>query len=576
MPFSFPFSWQPSLKSAYNGLRGPLIAALLAFLAALPCALMLPAMDRDESRFIEASAQMLESHDFININFQQTPRWKKPVAIYWMQAASAQLFGGGAVRDAFPYRLPSLLGIALAAFAIGWGGARAFGTRTGTKAALLFAVSFIASTEAFSGRSDALLTGCISLFMAALARIYLATRDLSADDPRPRMRTEKLVLWLAMAWGILTKGPEAPLVMALTLVTLGIWDRKWRWMRSLGFGWGLILCLAICGPWAVAITITTDGGFWRGAVGHDLATKFSAGGSEGHFMWPGYHTLLLPLTVFPMAWLLGGAVQTAIQRRNEAAIRYAIAWFVPTFLFFELLPTKLPHYTLPALGGLAWLAAVSMDLVLKRWAKWLNLALGALGGVILSLVAVAGWKTYGGSALTLVLALVTVLGGIGIAGFAGWLLWRRHRRRGFLVLLAAGVICHLGFWATAASLKPIWLSRAMEQALVVQHLDPRKGIVAGPVATLGYSEPSFVFRMGTLTQLCNDDANCAVTALAAGQPVFVEGRYEAAFWTAAHAHGLMPHAVTEVDGLDYSNGRKMALKLYDNPPAPPGPEGDAQ
>lgn len=575
MPFSFPFSWQPSLKSAYNGLRGPLIAALLAFLAALPCALMLPAMDRDESRFIQASAQMLESHDFININFQQTPRWKKPVAIYWMQALSVKLTSNVAARDPFPFRLPSLLGIALAAFAVGWGGSRAFGTRTGTKAGLLFAVGFIASTEAFSGRSDALLTGCISLFMAAMARIYLATRDLGPDDPRPRMAREKWILWLAMAWGILTKGPEAPLVMALTLVTLGLWDRKWRWMRNLDFGWGLIAVLAICGPWAVAITITTDGGFWGGAVGHDLATKFSAGGSEGHFMWPGYHTLLLPLTVFPMAWLLGGAVQTAIQRRNEAAIRYAVAWFVPTFLFFELLPTKLPHYILPALGGLAWLCAVSLDVPLKRWAKWLNLALGALGGVILGVAAVVGWKSYG-SGLSLFLALVTVAGSLGIAGFAGWLLWRRHRRRGFLVLLAAGVVCHLGFWATAASLKPLWLSRAMEQALVAQHLDPRKGIVAGPVATLGFSEPSFVFRMGTATQLCNDDAGCAATALAAGQPVFVESRYETAFEAAAQAHGLAPHAVTEVDGLDYSNGRKMALKLYDNPAPTPPPTDDGQ
>ncbi len=570
LPFPFPqfLLKSASLKSAYNGLRGPLIAAVLAFLCALPVALLLPAMDRDESRFTQATAQMLESHDFININFQQTPRWKKPAGIYWLQAMSVAMTSSVEARDILAWRWPSLLGAALAAFACAWGGARAFGTRVGTKAGLLFAVSFMLSTEGAFARSDAVLCGFITLFMAAMARIYLATRDLAPDAPKPKLFKEQSVLWLAMAAAIMTKGPEAALVMALTLITLGIWDRKWRWMKHLSFGWGLILVLALCGPWAVAITITTDGGFWGGAVGHDLATKFN-GKSEGHSALPGYHTLFLPFIFFPVSWLLGGAIQTAIFRRHEAAIRYAIAWFVPTFLFFELLPTKLPHYTLPALGGLAWLAAVSLDVPLKAWARWLNLGLGVLGGLVLSLVAVVGWKQFG-SSWSLLFAVVTLLGGLGLGGLGGWLIWRRFRRRGFLTLLAAGVVCHLGFVATAASLKPLWVSRAMEHALVAAHLDPRTGIAPGPVATLGYSEPSFVFRMGTATELYNDDAKGAAGALAGGQPLFVESRYEQAFLDAAAAQGITPHEVTEVDGQDYSNGHAVKLKLYDNPaPTPP-------
>lgn len=568
----FPaFLPHPSLKTAYNGLRGPLIAAVLAFLCALPVALMLPPMDRDESRFTQATAQMLESHDFININFQQTPRWKKPAGIYWLQAMSVAATSSVEARNIIAWRWPSLLGAALAAFACAWGGARAFGTRVGTKAGLLFAVSFMLSTEGAFARSDAVLTGFITLFMAAMARIYLATRDLPADAPKPKLLKEQLVLWLAMAAAIMTKGPEAPLIMAMTCVTLGIWDRKWRWMKHLSIGWGLILILALCGPWAVAITVTTDGGFWGGAVGHDLATKFN-GKSEGHSALPGYHTLFLAIIVFPVSWLLGGALQTAILRRHEAAIRYAIAWFVPTFLFFELLPTKLPHYTLPALGGLAWLAAVSLDVPLKTWARWLNLALGGLGGLVLGLVAVIAWQQFG-SVLSLVFAIMTVAGA-SLAAFAGWLLWKRFRRRGFLALLASGVVCHLGFVATAATLKPIWVSHAMEKALVAAHLDPRKGIAPGPVATLGYSEPSFVFRMGTATELYNDDAKGAVGALIDGQPLWVESRYQQAFMDAAAARGVTPREVTEIDGQDYSNGHAVKLKLYNNPAPTPPDDGD--
>lgn len=563
MKFPFSLPDHPSLKSAYNGLRGPLIAALLAFFAALPCALMLPPTDRDESRFAQASSQMLESHDFININFQDTPRWKKPALIYWLQAASVAVTSKVEARQIFPYRIPSLLGIALAVFACAWGGARAFGTRVGTKAGLLLAVTFMISTEAFFGRSDAVLCGFITLFMAAMARIYLATRTLGPDEPRPRLVVDKLVLWLAMSAAIMTKGPEAPLIMAMTLITLGIWDRKWLWMKNLGFGWGLILVLALCGPWAVAITVATDGGFWTGAVGHDLATKFDSGGSEGHAGLPGTHLLLLPLTFFPAAWLLGGAVQTAIFRRHEAAIRFAIAWFVPTFLFFELLPTKLPHYVVPAFGGLAWLCAVGMDVVLKTWAKWLNVAMGVIGGVLFAVVAAVAAQSYGNTA-SWTFVVVTAAGGVLIAVLAGFLLWRGHARYGLGFLLAAGVIAHLGFWTTAATLDPIWMTRQMERALVTAQLDPRQGVAPGPVAALGYAEPSFVFTMGTKTQLLNEDAGGAVQALTEGRPLFVESRREADFQAAARAAGIVPHKVTEVRGLNYSNGRKVVISLYDN------------
>ena len=115
-----------------------------------------------------------------------------------------------------------------------------------------------------------------------------------------------------------------------------------------------------------------------------------------------------------------------------------------------------------------------------------------------------------------------------------------------------------------ASLKPVWMSRQMEQALVSANLDPRQGEAPGPVASLGYSEPSLVFRMGTQTELLGDDAEGAVEALKNGQPVFVEAAFETPFQTAAKAQGIAPHAVTQVKGWNYSNGRKMTITLYNN------------
>ena len=45
----------------------------------------IPPLDRDESRFAQASYQMLEGNDYINIKFQDEIRAKKPVGIYWLR-----------------------------------------------------------------------------------------------------------------------------------------------------------------------------------------------------------------------------------------------------------------------------------------------------------------------------------------------------------------------------------------------------------------------------------------------------------------------------------------------------------
>src|SRR5436190_17954747 len=62
-----------------------LLCAMLFF---LPGVFTIPPIDRDEARFAQATKQMVESGDFVDIRFQDDVRYKKPVGIYWMQAAA--------------------------------------------------------------------------------------------------------------------------------------------------------------------------------------------------------------------------------------------------------------------------------------------------------------------------------------------------------------------------------------------------------------------------------------------------------------------------------------------------------
>src|SRR5204863_9941213 len=173
------------------------------------------------------------------------------------------------------------------------------------------------------------------------------------------------IFWGALAASILIKGPVGPMVAFLAILSLCAADRDARWLAGLRWYWGLIVILAVVGPWAGAVTVATDGEFWSRAVGGDLAPKL-AGGHESHGAPFGYHALLTPILAFPLTFLLPAAAVAAWRYRAEPGVRFALAWLLPTWFVFELLPTKLVHYLMPAYGALAWLAVRALAEPLGR------------------------------------------------------------------------------------------------------------------------------------------------------------------------------------------------------------------
>lgn len=537
-----------------RGWRAPAVAALIAFLAGLPGIFAVPPLDRDESRFAQATAQMLETGDYVVIRYQDQPRFKKPVGIHWMQAASVSAFSSPEARQIWAYRIPSLLGAMLAAAACAWGAAAFFGGPAGLLAGAMLGTTFLLSTEAFIAKTDAMLCGMTTLALAALARIYGEARG----GP-PAGRRAVLLFWLGVAFATLIKGPVGPLIVGLTIGALLLLDRRPAWLARLNWYWGLILVLVIVGPWAGAVTVATDGAFWTTALAGDLAPKL-AGGQETHGAPPGYHTLLAPLLTFPMTLLLPAALLTAWRRRGEPGVRFAVAWFVPGFLFFEALPTKLVHYPLLTYGALAWLAAAALAEPLGPRVRWVGAGLSAFAGLALAGGAVYLLSAYGDGADVTAAALTA--GPLAAAGLVGaYMIVRRAPRAALVSALGLGVLGHGALAAgLAPRLDPLWLSDRTEHALAAARLLPRQGVAEAPVAVAGFAEPSLVFALGTPTEL--EDAEEAAQAIAEGRPAVVEAREEAAFRAALAAAGARARLVSEIEGLDYSNGDEMTLRIY--------------
>lgn len=538
------------------GWRGPLLAALVALLAGLPTLMLLPPLDRDESRYAQATSQMLETGDFVDIRFQDDPRWKKPVRIYWMQAVAVAVTSSVESRDIAPYRIPSILGAMLAAAACAWAGAAMFGQRAGFLAGAILGATFLLSTEAGIAKTDAMLCGAVTLAMAGLAQIYLATR--AGEAP---IRPHKLMFWLGLGLSILIKGPIGLVVVAPAMIALSVWDRDASWLKRMGWGWGLPLVALIVGPWAIAITIATDGGFWTEAIGGDLAPKI-AGGDEGHGVPPGLYLLIAPLLFFPATLLLPAALSAGWHRRSEPAIRFLICWLVPAWLIFELTPTKLAHYTLPTFGALALLAAAALTRPVGKVSRYTGAGLTIAVGALLAVASVWLLTEYGRSTAQ-TWATITIVFAILASLIGAFLLLHRAAMTAVMASIVLGVIAHGALSGTLRQLRPLAVAPQVEKVLLAASLHPSQGR-AGPVAVTGFHEPSLVFLTGRDTELT--DAAGAARALAEGRPVIVEARDADAFREATAQLGVTGRAVGEVNGHNYSKGEGVRLTVY----APPG------
>ena len=195
--------------------RAVLILVVVAFITFIPGLFQIPPVDRDEARFAQATKQMIESGDYVDIRFQDENRYKKPVGIYWLQAAAvkaAQTVGvGRAVSNIGIYRLPSFIGAIGAVLLTYWAALAFVSRRAAVLAALMLAVSILLGIEARLAKTDAALLATCVAAMGALGRAYVAGRgELDIARTAKASPTDwrlPAIFWTAMAAGVLLKGP---------------------------------------------------------------------------------------------------------------------------------------------------------------------------------------------------------------------------------------------------------------------------------------------------------------------------------------------------------------------------------
>ena len=522
-----------------GGWRAIVLAALVCGAAALPGLGRLPVIDRGEASFAEGTAQMVEQGDFTVIRYQQRLRGGTAPAAHWAQAASVEAFSQPEDREVWAWRLPSVLGLMLAAASTAWGAGALFARRTALPAGLICGGSLLVSTLGGIATAEALFVGFTALALAAFGKLYVGKGALWS----------RIALWIGLIGAALVEGPTAPAIAILAGAALFVADRRADWLGRIGLRWGLIALAAAALPWITAVTVATDGAFW-----HPEASR------RARSLWLGAQTVALPLTFFPATALLPAAAAYAWRRRAESAVRVTLAWTLPAAVLFELLPDRQIVDQAPLFTGLAWLAAAALFEPQTLPVRRLGAALAVLAGCILAALCLGLAHRFGtGAALaqaSTVALLFAAAGGLsGLAVLRGW---------GIGPLAAALGLGMGGRLLLAAWLAPgwvaLWPTSGVMTALAQHNLDPRQGFAIGPVASAGFAEPSLVFALGPETQ--TGTAADAVQAIAELRPALVEDREAPAFRAALASAHLTALAVQTVAGYDYSEGRPVRITLY--------------
>ncbi len=526
------------------------------FLFFLPGFFTIPPIDRDEARFAQATKQMVETGDFVDIRFQEEVRYKKPVGIYWLQSAAVETASAlglpGAQLRIWVYRMPSLIG-AIGAVLLTYWTALTFVTRRGAIfAALMMCSSVLLGVEARLAKTDAMLLLTVVAAMGALARVYLSWQR--GEDPVHPPWSSPAIFWTALAGGVLLKGPLILMFAVLTIATLAILDRTAAWLWRLRPVWGLMWLLVLVLPWFVAIFWRSGDAFFADSVGGDMLSKLAA--QESHGAPPGVYLLLFWVTFWPGAPLAGMAAPAVWRARREPGAQYLLAWLIPSWIVFELVLTKLPHYVLPLYPPIAILVAGALERrVLSR--SWLMRGAGwwFVIPAFTSIIAVVGAISLTRQPVFLAWPFVAVALIFGL--FAWWLYDDGRAERSLLNATVAAVFLAAAIYGVAVPA----LTRLFPSAEIARAL--RNVACVGPqAAAAGYHEPSLVFMTGTSTLLT--DGSGAADFLKQGSCRFalVEARSERNFVQRAEAIGLRYNVATRVEGYNISQGRAVSISIF--------------
>jgi 4-amino-4-deoxy-L-arabinose transferase-like glycosyltransferase len=373
---------------------------------------------------------------------------EKPPLTYWLAALPIKLLG----MQAWVARLPNLLYALITALGVGLLASRSAGRFAGLVAAATISTFLLAYQVAIWLATDAPLLAAVAV---ALLGAYIG---FYATASRERLRGY-LLMHTALAFGFLSKSAVAWMVPALAILTLSIWEKRWRELLRWELYFGLLVQAALILTWVWFVYRGNDGlehlkvFFWNNLVGRFAAVdappdlQYAA----AHRNSPGKYLIELPMYLFPWTLLVIAAARRAWRQRRASlhdnrAVRFALAASLPSLLILSLAATARSIYLAPALPGFALLVGWWAREILPGPDTWDVRALRATAAMLLLGVAVfaaalivLGADSWSSSAKAAIFVAVSLVGlsAAAILAIRAWAAAREHAVHAQWALLLA-------------------------------------------------------------------------------------------------------------------------------------------
>ncbi len=292
---------------------------------------------------------MVDSGDYLTLQFKGHDTSEKPILFYWLCLASVKVLGFTEFAIRFPVALSACAGALLAYFL----GRRIYGERTGLLAGVIFATMMGTINYGRVARIDLVL----GVFYAwAMYLLYLGYfENLKANW---RLYLFYVVLGLC----VLLKGPVSVVLVGLGVIFYAAIMRDWRIFWELKPISGFVIGSVVTCPWFVYEWFVSSGAATKNFfISHNIDRFLGLSGTYGggkrkpfFFYFPNLASAVLPWTVFAPFGLYELAMRF---RRLRPQTWFLLTWFASVFIFFSISAYKRGDYLTPVYPCLAILIA---------------------------------------------------------------------------------------------------------------------------------------------------------------------------------------------------------------------------
>lgn len=301
-----------------------------------------PLLEPDEGRNAEVAREMAARNDYVLPRLNALPYVDKPVLYFAATAVTIKLLGPSETAA----RLPSLAFTLATLAVVAWFARRLLDRGAAWTAAVATAATPFTLAYARTAIFDAALTLWV---VGALVAFYLAVE--AARGRAPAAQWWSAAAWIAMALGILTKGPVALAIPLLVALPYAVWRRG---VRAVLDPVGMLALLALLLPWVLAVSGQVPG-FLPYVLLVETADRLAGSGLDRTAPW----WYFLPITLgaaLPWSLVACGGLRG---RRPGADHRlvFLLLWIVVPLLFFSASQSKRPQYVLPVVPAIGLLVA---------------------------------------------------------------------------------------------------------------------------------------------------------------------------------------------------------------------------